>query len=57
MDDKTVNTCQSLSDCIPGLYVAQELSQSCFQRSYMLKHCRDKFRTQETCDKVLVLVY
>lgn len=57
MGDKTVNTCQSLSDCIPGLYVAQELLQSCFQRSYMLKHCRDKFRTQETCDKVLVLVY
>ena len=57
MGDKAVNTCQSLSDCIPGLYVAQELSQRDFQRSYMLKHCRHKFRTQETCDKVLVLIY
>ena len=52
MFDKAVHTCPLVFDSAPDWYVAQEMCNELVSKElFMLKHCLDRYKTQEMRDK------
>ena len=56
MYDQSVDTCPFESDSVPDCYITQGLSDKLVSKApFMLKHCLDKYKTEEMCDKAVDL--
>lgn len=56
MYDQPVDTCPFEFDSVPDWCITQGLSDKLVSKDpFMLKHCLDKYKTEEICDKAVDL--